>query len=344
MREFWVSSGHHLTRRTEGGGLAITDELLLAYLARPELMPPEEACRAERDLHAALLRDPRRPVTTQALEALADADARENWTFMLAFRDRLLAAPTVEAAYLGLVRQGSRQGSGHGSLSVPPLFLNQMAHLILRNALDGCQDPYVLRAAELFFRPQRASLHDGSVLLADAELIEEQELGRSQSPLVAMLGKEFASELDILDDGNAWTYWSRSDAFTMALNLGSNPRSREGLARVIEVWIAHLLGVGASVEPVERIEDQDWRWFVGLDAEGTRIGNALWSGEGIDAETSGRVVALFSLTFAQGTLVEPKAAGHPVYLLLAMGPDKTVRVKPQNLIVGLPLAGRARAA
>ena len=43
MREFWVSSGHHLVARAEGGGLIVTDELLLAYLARPELMPPPEA-------------------------------------------------------------------------------------------------------------------------------------------------------------------------------------------------------------------------------------------------------------------------------------------------------------
>src|SRR4051812_49763908 len=107
MREFWVSSGHHLTHRTEGGGLAITDELLLAYLARPELMPPEEACEAERDLHAALMKEPRRPVIAREVEVIADEDARENWTFMLAFRDRLLAAPSVEAAYLGLMRQGS---------------------------------------------------------------------------------------------------------------------------------------------------------------------------------------------------------------------------------------------
>jgi hypothetical protein len=130
---------------------------------------------------------------------------------MLGFRDRLLAAPTVEAAYLGLVREGA---------AVPPLFLDQLVHLILRNALDGCEDPYVLRAAELFFRPQRVSFHDGAVLLADAEVIEAHEGGAPNSPLVAMLGKEPAAELDILDDANAWTYWSRSDAFSMALNLG----------------------------------------------------------------------------------------------------------------------------
>ena len=336
MREFWVSSGHHLTRRTDSGGLAVTDELLLAYLARPELMPPDEACDAERALHAALMADPRRPVSPAEIAALADEDARENWTFMTGFRDWLLAAPSVEAAYLALVRSGAA--------GIPPLFLNQLVHLILRNALDTCEDPYVLRAAELFFRPQRASQHEGTMLLADAEIIEEHELGRSQSPLVAMLGKEPASALDILDDANAWTYWSRSDAFTMALNIGSNPRSREGLARVIEVWLRHLLGIEAKVEPQERIEDRDWRWFVGLDAEATRIGNALWNGDAIDDDSSARVLALFRLTFAKGTPVARRAAGHPIYLLLAMAPDKSVRVKPQNLIVGLPLAANAKAA
>ena len=40
MREFWVASGHHLTRRADHGGLVATPELIMAYLARPELMPP----------------------------------------------------------------------------------------------------------------------------------------------------------------------------------------------------------------------------------------------------------------------------------------------------------------
>jgi hypothetical protein len=336
MPEFWVSSGHHLTRRTEGGGLAVTDELLLAYLARPELIPPDEACAAERSLHASLLAAPRRAVPRPEIAAIADADARENWQAMLAFRDRLLAAPTVEAAYLDLVRNGPG--------ATPPLFLNQLVHLILRNALDGCEDPYVLRAAELFFRPQKASFHEGAVLLADAEVVEQHELGRAQSPLVAMLGQAPAAELDILDDANAWTYWSRSDAFTMALNLGSNARSREGLARVVETWLRHLLQVDAAVEPIATMQDRDWRWFVGLDAEATRIGNALWQGEEVDDELQARLLSLFRLSFADRSLVESRAAGFPVYLLLAMAPDRVVRVKPQNLITGLPLAARVRAA
>lgn len=335
MREFWVSSGHHLTRRIDGGGLSVTDEFLLAFLARPELVPPDEACLTERALHAALLTDPRRPVDVQEIAALADADARENWTFMIGLRDRLVAARTIEAAYLAIVRDRA---------TVPPIFLNQLVHLILRNALDGCADPYVLRAAELFFRPQRASLHEGTMLLADAELVEEHAKGQGASPLVAMLGLDPAAELDILDDETAWTYWSRSDAFTMALNIGTNSRSREGLARVIEVFVEHLLNARVRVAPVERVVDRDWRWFVGLDAEGTKIGNALWHGEPIDPDIAGRVLALFQLDFEPGVALEARAEGYPVYLILAMGEDRIVRVKPQNLIIGLPLRGQARAA
>lgn len=336
MTEFWVSSGHHLAGRTEGGGLAVTDALLLAYLARPELVPPPEACPAERALHAGLLADPRRPVRPGEVEDLADPDARENWAIMLAFRDRLAAARSVEGAYLDLVRRGPA--------GTPPLFLDQLVHLILRNALDACDDPRVLRAGELFFRKQRVSIRDGSALLADAEVIEARESVAQPSPLVAMLGMEPASELDVLSDDNAWSYWSRSDAFTMVLNLGSDPRSRAGLARVIEAWVHHLLGVAVRVEPVARIEDRDWRWFVGLDAEATRIGNALWNGEALDAARRARLLALFSLTFADAGQADPRVGARPVHLLLAMTPERTLTLKPQNLIVGLPLASGLRAA
>lgn len=335
MREFWVASGHHLTRLTDGGGLAVTDELITAYLARPELVPPAEACDAERALHASLMADPRRTVSTEDISRIADEDARENWTFMIGFRDKLLAAPSLEAAYLGIVRSGAK--------GVPPIFLNQLVHLILRNALDGCDDPYTLRAAELFFRPQRASIHEGSLLLADQEVIEEHELGKSASPLVAMLGRDPAGELDVMDDANAWTYWSRSDAHTMAIALGANPKARAGMARAVSVWIRHLLNLDVTVEPLSAIEDRDWRWFVGLDAEATAIGNALWRGQEIGEEARSRVLALFRATLPDDAAVRADMRGRPIYLLLAMSADKIVRVKPQNLVTGLPLA-EARAA
>ena len=157
MKDFWLSCGHHLLDRDEGGGLLVTDEFLKVYLARPELAPPPEACVVERTLHAALLADPRRPRRAPPRSRrIADADARENWTLMIAFRDHLMRHKTLEAAYADLVR--------HGLVGTPPLFINQLVHVILRNALDGCDDAFVLRAAELFFRPQR---HDAARRLAD---------------------------------------------------------------------------------------------------------------------------------------------------------------------------------
>ena len=278
MREFWVASGHHLTRRADHGGLVATPELIMAYLARPELMPPADACDAERDLHASLMADPLRPVSGADIAALADADARENWSFMMNFRDRLMAAPSLEAVYVALARNGA------GDL--PPIFLSQLCHLILRNALEGCDDPYILRAAELFYRSQLAAVHDGTLLLADAEVDRGAAACPARPAFVAAHGhaaqpKAFG-EMDVMDDENAWTYWSRSDAHAMVMNIGGNAKARAGLCRVIERWIGHLLGVAVNVETIASIEDRDWRWFVGLDSEATRIGNALWRGERLD--------------------------------------------------------------
>src|SRR5437764_1133064 len=204
MREFWVASGHHLTRRGDHGGLVATPELIMAYLARPELMPPEEACEAERHLHASLLA--------------------------------------------------------------------------------------------------------------------------------------------VMDDENAWTYWSRSDAHAMAMNIGGNAKARAGLCRVIERWIAHLLGITVTVETIASIEDRDWRWFIGLDSEATRIGNALWNDAALDGSEAERIVALMRLSIEDTRLVDERVGQRPVYLILAMGADKVVRLKPQNLVAGLPLAAAANVA
>ena len=339
MREFWVASGHHLTRRADHGGLVATPELIMAYLARPELMPPADACEAERQLHASLLADPLRLVAMADIAALADADARENWTFMMNFRDRLVAAPSLEAVYVALARKGA------GDL--PPIFLSQLCHLILRNALEGCDDPYMLRAAELFYRSQLATVHDGTLLLADAEVIEAQQHAQHDihsSPLTAMLAPKAFGEMDVMDDDNAWTYWSRSDAHAMAMNIGGNPKARAGLCRVIERWIAHLLGVAVRVETVASIEDRDWRWFIGLDSEGTKIGNALWNGTTLEGNAAERIVALMRMTIEDARLVDERVGNKPVYLILAGGADKVVRLKPQNLVAGLPLAATANVA
>ena len=321
MRDFWLSCGHHLLDRDERGWLRATDEFIKVYLARPELAPPQAACVAERSLHCALLADPWRKVAAAEIETIADADARENWQAVIEFRDRLAAHRTLEATYAGLVRENVR---------VPPIFLDQMVHLILRNALDQCDDAYTLRAAELFFREQRVTVHDGSLLAADVERIVIP-------PLAALFGLPAGPDIEVLSDANASDYWQRSDRFDLALDLTTGRRGLAALGTVIVRWVKHLLDIDVMIEPLDALRDVSLAWYVGLDAHGTRIGDALWHGTAIDEATRARVLGLFRLTFRDPGIAIERMADEPVYLILAMAPDGILRVKPQNLLTGLPV-------
>jgi hypothetical protein len=328
MRDFWIACGHHLLDRDASGGLVVTDEFLKAYFVRPELTPPDEACAVERRLHQALLDDPRRTVVAEEVAAIADADARENWQLVLAFRDLLLRHSSLEAAYLALIRSGS--------VNLPPLFVNQLVHVILRNALDGCEDPFALRAAELFFRPQRIVPHEHSLLLGDEEVVG----GASPTPvlsLMSMLGPTTCAEVDVLSEQNADSYWRRSDQFDLALDLTGGTRGPAALADAMTRWISHLLGIDVAIEPLAALRDAGLTWYVGLDAEATRMGDRLWHGEALGERTAGHVLALFRLTFPDPVLIVDAVGREPVYLILAMTSDQRVRMKPQNLLTGLPI-------
>jgi hypothetical protein len=328
MNDFWLSCGHHLLDRDEGGGLVVTDEFLKAYLARPELAPPADACVVERTLHAAMLNNPRRPVDLPEIGAIADKDARENWAIMIAFRDLLVKHRTVEGAYLYLVRNGFGP--------TPVLFINQIVHAILRNMLDGCEDVYMLRAAEMLFRPQRLTTHEGSLIAADEETVAGTNSSVA-SPLVSMLGLPAQAAIDVLNDDNAETYWERSDRFDMALDLTAGRRGLAALGDVIARWVRHLLAIDVTVEPLVEASNVNLTWYVGLDAQGTKIGDDLWNGEELDDAARGRIVGLYRLTFHDPGPVLDKAKGEPIYLIMAMAPDGTLRLKPQNLVTGLPI-------
>ncbi len=328
MTDFWLSCGHHLLDRDDGGGLLVTDEFLKAYLARPELSPPPDACVVERTLHAALLLEPRRPVAASEIAAIADPDARDNWDLMVAFRDHLVGHKTVEAAYLSLIRNGVGK--------TPPLFVNQLVHVILRNMLDECEDAYIIRAAELFFRPQKLTVHDGSLIAADEETVEGASK-QTISPLVSMLGLPSPTDIDVLNDENAGSYWERSDQFDMALDLTGGRRGHDALSAVIARWVEHLLSVAVTVEPLVEAENVNLAWYVGLDAEATGIGDALWKGEELEEGERDRIVGLYRLTFRDLDVVLDNAKGEPIYLLLAMTPERVLRMKPQNLVTGLPI-------
>jgi hypothetical protein len=327
-RQFWVSSGHHLLDHDAAGYLTATPDFWRVYLARPEIMPPEDACLIERALYDRLRRDPFAAVPADEIKHIADRDARENWRYFLQFRDHLSAHPTIEAAYLAFARGKAPP--------LPPLFINQMVHVILRNALDGENDPYVLRAAELFFRAQRLTMRDGIMLLADEEQIDHGvPMIDHASPLTSLFEEARAQDLDVLNLTTASTYHRRSDAFDLVIDFRHGELARAGFARVVGLWIGHLTGCAVTVTPIERLADS-WRWFAGLDAEGTAIGNALWNNETPPHDGAKRIVALFKLTFDDPAEMADTVAGEPCYLILGMTTNNTIRVKPQNLIAGLP--------
>lgn len=330
MNDFWLSCGYHLLDRSADGDLSLTDEFLKAYLARPELAPPPNACPAERALHGTLLGNPRRPVGTDEIAVIADQDARENWQFMVAFRDHLIAHRTIEAAYLALARSGKR---------VPPLFLDQLVHVILRNVLDQTDDAFLLRAAELYFRVQRLTTYEGSLIATD----EEHVGAAAAPPLAAMFGLPLAANIDVLNEANAPTYWRRCEKFDMALDLTAGRGGRAALGAVMARWIEHLLAVEVEIEPIIELRDISLSWYVGLDAEATRLGDMLWRDGALCDDECRRIVAIYRLAFSDPTIVLDRVAGEPVYLILAMTPDGKLRMKPQNLVTGLPIRHLAAA-
>jgi hypothetical protein len=324
MNDFWLSCGHHLLDRNADRLLVLTDEFLKVYLGRPELMPPAEACAAERALFAALLDRPRRVVSDAEIAAIADTDARDNWRHMIAFRDHLLRYDTIEAAYLALIRESRR---------VPPLFLDQLVHLILRNALDTAGDVYLLRAAEMLFRPQRLTFHEGSLIAADDEHVGDA----INSPLIAMFDLSPSGNIEVLNDDNAPTYWERSDRFDFAFDLSRGGRGLAALAGVLERWLEHLLGLDVAIEPFVEPGELALSWYVGLDAEATRLGDALWRSGALDENEQSSIIVLYRLTFADPSIMIERLAGEPIYLMLAMTADRQLRMKPQNLLTGLPI-------
>jgi hypothetical protein len=143
----------------------------------------------------------------------------------------------------------------------------------------------------------------------------------------------------VLTEDNAEGYWGRSDAFDTVLNLGGTPGGRDALGRAIAVWLRHMLRIDATIDPLPALTDPDWRWFIGLDTEATRIGNALWEGQ--DAPEADRLLALFRLVPSSEAPITANMRDHPIYLMLAANADNLVRFKPQNLLTGLPLAEMA---
>jgi Family of unknown function (DUF6352) len=331
--DFWQNSGFHLLVRRTDGLLEPTDDFLRAYLLRPELRPIDESGPRECTLHEALLDDPRRDVSPAELAGIEDADARFNYQVMLDFRRRMLAAGSVERCYLDIFREER--------ISVPPLFLDQLAQIVLRNILHGTDDGLLVRVAELFFREQKIMLEDGAIMAADDETVSQHASGSAFGSLGRLIVEAQTPmrtvNLDVLDRDNATAYWPRDQRHDFVISLNHGRASLDALARVMERWIAHMLKVDVRIRPLRQIQDERWVWHIGLDAQATTILNAMWRGESVEQGDLRRLLCLFQLEFADTRLTRPEVGGRPVYLALAMNEQNLVRMKPQNLLLNLPL-------
>ncbi|MEO8305931.1 MAG: DUF6352 family protein [Betaproteobacteria bacterium] len=332
--DFWSSCGYRLLTAGADGRITVTDDFLRASLLRPELAPIPESCAAELALHERLMTTPRAAVVPGDLASIADEDARENYGIWMRFRERITAFPTLEAAYLALFREG---------VDVPPLFVHQLTEILVRHILGASADPIEARAGEMLFRTQKIAVtEDGAVMAADEITVElfastggfgslGELLQQNRTPVRTV-------DLDTLDAGNAAVYWERDERHDLAISLNRGRPALDALCRVLEKWIAHFLGVAVSIRPQSEIDDKRWVWHVGLDAEASALLNDLYNRAEVDDERMRRLLCLFELTFANPGDMRPQIAGRPVYLAMAMDPDGRLKLKPQNLLLNLPLA------
>lgn len=336
MKPFWIHSGLALLEVDEHGGLQASDAFLGAYLHRAELAPIDGSCQAERALHASLHGDPRRAVAPAELDAIADRDARENWRLFLRFRDRLLEAPNLQAAYVAIFADAQRQGR----IDVPPLFVEQLAQIIVHHMLADCEDGLMLRVAELWFREQRVSLTDGRVLLADLETVEAHAADAGGSSLGRLLAQARVGakvDLAVLDTSNADAYFGRDERHDFAVEIGHGRAAAQRLCELIRRWVGHLLGIAVRVTTLSSVEDPRWTWHTGLDAHASALLDKLYRGEGLDPDEHRRLLLLMRLDFERLEDQDERVAGKPVYLALAADETGVLRMKPQNLLFNLPL-------
>ena len=80
---------------------------------------------------------------------------------------------------------------------------------------------------------------------------------------------------------------------------------------------------------------------MGLYVESTALLNDLYKGRKVEPARLQRLVSLFRLDFVDPYDVRPDVAGKPLQLDLMMKADGIVKLKPQNLLVNLPLRALA---
>ena len=340
---FWVHSGLALLDTDDHGSLLVSDDFLRAYLDRQELALVPESCAGEKALHAQLRAEPRLADNKfeQSINAIADVDVQENFRLFLRFRNRLLAALNLQAAYVGIFTDAQV----HGRIDVPPLFVDQLAQIIIHHLVAQSSDGLLLRVAELWFREQRVTFTDGRALLADAERVEIEREKEGSEQSLGSLGRLLAQgniktkniDLDVIDVGNSAQYFGRDEQHDFACEITAGRTASYMLCDLIKRWIGHMLGVSVKVTVLNQIEDERWRWHVGLDQEASKLLDKLYKGEGLEVSENARIALLLRLDFENLADQKDEVAGKPVYMAIAANEEGLLRMKPQNLLMNLPI-------
>ena len=266
---------------------------------------------------------------------------------------------------------------GQAQVQVPPPVIDEVVQDIVRglledmglgpggNAPGSLQDAFTARAAELLFRGQRITVHEGAVLAGDAAQLDLVQATGGYGDLGRLLLEAQIRtrrvDLRVLTADTATDFWASACAhptrhdWLLDMRLELNQDLGNGiqftlqhkhsglsaLAQVLERWVWHLLRLDVRIQPVARIDDPKWRWHTGLDAVSSALLNDLYQGHEVSPERHRQLIGLFKLSFVQPQEMRPdlqRAEGVPVYLGLAHQPDGLLKLKPQNLVLNLPLA------
>ncbi len=335
MTNFWPHSAYKTLTVGSDKQLLVTDDFLRTYLLRPELNLVPESCAAERALHQRLSENPRAAISDEEISGMADPDIQVNYQVWLRYRAKLLAASSLENFYMSLFK-----GDG---VDVPPLFITQLAQIFIRHILGEDCHPLDARMGELFFRVQKITvLEDSVVMAADDEIVTRNAQAGETGNILDLLKSKSMSmrsiDLDVLHEENADLYWEKNEDYDFAVQLNFSQPPINHFCRVLEKWIQHFLGAQVRITPMQQITDPKWSWHVGLDAAATDILNKLYNKEPVDSDELEKVICLFRLDFIDEAAVTQSQAGKPVYMGIAMNNEKQLKLKPQNLLFNLPLA------
>jgi hypothetical protein len=179
-------------------------------------------------------------------------------------------------------------------------------------------------------------------MAADEETVERHAIAANFGTIGELLKQGGApiraAELDVMHPDTQTAYWDRDESQELGNSLNKGHAALDALCRVLEGWVRHFLGTPVRIQTEKEIDDEQWVWHVGLDAVASSVLNELYQGQDVPADRMAGMLCLFRLDFEEPAAMRADIAGRPVYLAMGMDGDRRLKLKPQNLLLNLPLA------